>query len=63
MPQPALAALGLPGAESPDWRVRGRRDSAAEIHQAQWQWYRDNPWVVDAGYTRHRDTLDILGLA
>jgi hypothetical protein len=78
MPAPALAALGLPGTETagardaapgrhpePEsaWQVRGRRIPTQEIHRTQWQWYRDNPWVVDAGYQRHRDTLEVLGLA
>lgn len=63
VPAPALAALGLPGPAARNWKVRGRDIPSAEIHQVQWQWYRDNPWVVDAGYARHRDTLKTLGLA
>ena len=63
IPTPALTALGLPGIEAPAWRVRGQDIPTVDIHRAQWEWYRDNPWVVDAGYTRHRETLEILGLA
>lgn len=63
VPAPALAALGLPGTEAPNWRVRGQEIPAAEIHRVQLQWYRDNPWVVDAGYARHRETLETLGFA
>ena len=64
MPGPALAALGLPGSEATSrWLVRGRSIPTAEIHRTQLQWYRDNPWVVDAGYARHRETLEILGVA
>jgi hypothetical protein len=63
VPAPALAALGLPGSAAPNWRVRGRDIPSTGIHRVQLQWYRDNPWVVDAGYARHRTTLETLGLA
>ena len=68
MPAAAMAALGFPGTEAASWQVRGRDSPAVDIptvdiHNVQWQWYRDNPWVVDAGYARHRETLEILGLA
>ena len=63
VPAPALAALGLPGIAAPSWRVRGREIPGAEVHRLQLQWYRDNPWVVDAGYARHRETLETLGFA
>jgi len=63
VPAPALAALGLSGTAARNWRVRGRDIPSAEIHRSQWQWYRDNPWVVEAGYARHRATLEALGLA
>lgn len=62
VPAAALAALGLPGSGSASWRLGGRTISAAEVHRAQWHWYRNNPQVVDAGYDRHRETLNLLGL-
>ena len=61
-PQPALAGLGLPGVESPSWRVRGKEIPAQEIHLTQWQWYRDHPQMIDAGYRRHQAAIDLVGL-
>ncbi|MGS0684421.1 WcbI family polysaccharide biosynthesis putative acetyltransferase [Nakamurella sp. GG22] len=63
MPGAALAALGLAGSGSSTWQLGDRTVSSEEVHRAQWQWYRDNPQVVDAGYSRHRETLDLFGLA
>lgn len=63
MPGAALAALGLGGSAPSTWRLGDRTVSSEEVHRAQWQWYRENPGVVDAGYSRHRETLDLLGLA
>lgn len=61
----ALAALGLPtdGGNGSDWLVGGQVVTAASIHDAQLLWYLENPWIVDAGYLRHRETLETLGLA
>jgi len=62
MPQQAMAALGLSGVESPSWRVRGEEIAAEEVHLTQWQWYRDHPRMIAAGYRRHQAALDLLGL-
>ena len=62
MPAAALTALGLPDPRRRPGRLGERSISAEEVHRAQWQWYRDNPWVVDAGYARHRETMNLLGL-
>ena len=62
MPQQAMAALGLSGAESPSWQVQGEEIAAEEIHLTQWQWYRDHPRMIDAGYRRHQAELDLVGL-
>ncbi len=62
MPAAALTALGLTDTASSTWQVGERSISAEEVHRVQWQWYRDNPWVVDAGYARHRETMNLLGL-
>jgi hypothetical protein len=43
--------------------VRGQPIAEQEVHRVQWQWYRDNPWLVDAGYARHAETLKVLQLA
>ena len=59
----ALSALGLAGAPSTTWDVQGKSLAEQEVHRVQWQWYRDNPWVVDAGYARHAETLKVLQLA
>ena len=62
MPAAALTALGFTDTASSTWQVGERSISAEEVHRVQWQWYRDNPWVVDAGYARHRETMNLLGL-
>jgi len=62
VPQQALAALGLPGVESPSWRVLDDEIPAQEIHLTQWQWYRDHPRMITAGYRRYQAALDLLGL-
>ena len=59
----AAALFGLPSAADRQWRVGDREVAAQEIHRAQLRWYRDNPWVVDAGYARHWATMETLGLA
>jgi hypothetical protein len=59
----AAALYGLPSDADRRWRVGDHEVAAREIHQAQLRWYRDNPWVVDAGYARHRATMETLGLA
>jgi hypothetical protein len=59
----AAALFGLPPADERRWRIGRREVPALEIHQAQLQWYRDNPWVVDAGDARNRSTMETLGLA
>jgi hypothetical protein len=59
----ALSALGLAGTPSTTWDVQGKSLAEQEVHRVQWQWYRDNPWVVDAGYARHAETLKVLQLA
>lgn len=51
----------VPGESS--WSVRGQQIPAVDVHRAQWQWYRDNPVIVDAGYRRHERALEQLGLA
>jgi len=62
MPAAALSALGLRDSASSTWQLRDRSISSEEVHRVQWQWYRDNPRVVDAGYARYRETLSLLGL-
>jgi hypothetical protein len=51
------------GTASTTWKVRGEPIAEQEVHRVQWQWYRDNPWLVDAGYARHAETLKVLQLA
>ena len=58
----ALAALGLSGAGTPDWQVGGSPVAARDVHLAQWQWYRDHPRMIEAGYRRHAAALNVLGL-
>ena len=55
-------ALGLTGAGSRIWQVDGVALDAARIHREQWRWYLANPWVIEEGAARHRDTLGTLGL-
>ncbi|MET0863026.1 MAG: WcbI family polysaccharide biosynthesis putative acetyltransferase [Nakamurella sp.] len=62
VPAQARAALGLPGVAATNWQVGGKEVAAQEIHQVQWQWYRDYPRMVEAGIRRHRESLEILGL-
>jgi hypothetical protein len=62
MPAVAVAALGLSSGASSTWRVRGDDVPDSEVHRVQWQWYRDNPRLVEAGYARHQQTLQLLGL-
>ena len=59
----ALSAQRLAGTASTIWEVRGESVAEREVHRVQWQWYRDNPWLVDAGYARHAETLKVLQLA
>ena len=54
---------GLKGTASTTWEVRGEPIAEQEVHRVQCQWYRDNPWLVDAGYARHAATLKVLQLA
>ena len=63
VPAVALSAQGLKGTASTTWEVRGEPIAEQEVHRVQWQWYRDNPWLVDAGYARHAETLKVLQLA
>jgi hypothetical protein len=63
VPSAALSAFGLAGIPSTTWTVHGKNVAAHEIHRVQWQWYLENPWVVDAGYARHASTLKLLRLA
>jgi hypothetical protein len=63
VPSVALSAQGLKGTASTTWEVRGEPIAEHEVHRVQWQWYRDNPWLVDAGYARHAETLKVLQLA
>jgi hypothetical protein len=57
------AGLAMPATGERVWRVGERRVAAREIHRTQLRWYLDNPWVADAGYARHRATMQTLGLA
>ncbi len=59
---PAATAMKVPATETA-WRVGGNAVSSTIVHRTQWQWYLDNPWVLEAGYARHLDLLDTLGLA
>lgn len=63
VPAVAMAALGLTGEASSTWRVRGDHIPDTEVHRVQWQYYRDNPRMIEAGYARHQRTLEVLGLA
>ncbi|WP_226346736.1 WcbI family polysaccharide biosynthesis putative acetyltransferase [Agilicoccus flavus] len=58
-----LDALDYAGTPREDWTHEGRTHSAAEIAATQLAWYGEHPQVVEAGLRRHRDTLDVLGLA
>lgn len=58
-----LRALQVSGAGRKSWLVGGRRVNRATVHKEQLRWYRANPQVVEAGYDRHRPTLELLGLA
>ena len=66
----SAAALGLDPADervaavpsASSWRVGAESVPTREIHDVQAQWYRDNPWVLDAAEERHSDLLDALGL-
>lgn len=57
-----LAALGLPGAHEPDWRLHGRRVPAAEVAAAHRAFYRARPDVVRVLVERYAATLQLLGL-
>jgi hypothetical protein len=57
----AADGFGLPAAGRRVWRVGEREVAAREIHDAQQGWYR--AWIMDAGYARHRATMETLGLA
>lgn len=56
-------ALQLPAPTSDSWWVDGEPTSPAVIRDAQLRWYADNPAVVQAGWDRHRETIDLLALA
>ena len=58
----ALRALDLTGDGISEWWVSGEPVPAQIVHDTQLQWYLENPWVVDAGFARHHDTLALLGL-
>lgn len=62
VPAAAAAALGLPVPARTQWLVGDREIPAGDVHRAQLQWYRENPVIVDAGFTRHQHTLSQLGL-
>jgi hypothetical protein len=57
-----IQAFGLTDEADPDWRVGGRRISAAQVHNAHLEWYAQHPDTVTAGVARHADTLAALGL-
>ncbi|MEY2850088.1 MAG: hypothetical protein RI885_2755 [Actinomycetota bacterium] len=44
------------------WRVDGRIVDVGEVEEAHLRWYEAHPDAVDAGLTRHADTLALLGL-
>lgn len=58
-----LAALGLDGTPREGWVHQGRELTEDEVAAIQLAWYREHPHVVAAGIERHRETLDVLGLA
>lgn len=55
-------AYGLDDDPVDHWLVEGREVSSAEIEEAHLQWYAEHPDAVDAGLTRHAETLVLLGL-
>ena len=57
-----LKALDLDAPERRLWTMNGVELEPTEVHRAQLQWYRDNPEFVSLALTRHRATLDLLGL-
>ena len=57
-----LDALDLATPERLRWTMNGVELEPSEVHRAQLQWYRDNPEFVSLALTRHRATLDLLGL-
>lgn len=56
---------GLDGhtAADDDWTLGEKVLPAAQVHRVQHDWYRQHPWVVEAGLRRHLTTMRILGLA
>ena len=58
-----LSALGVTGTPRDGWTHEGRAYTEEHVAATQLAWYREHPQVVDAGLTRHRDALDVLGLA
>lgn len=57
-----LDALGLAAPERRRWTMNGEDLDPSAVHRVQLQWYRDNPEFVSLALTRHRVTLDLLGM-
>lgn len=55
-------AYGLSDAPSGHWLVDGRSVTTEEVEGAHLGWYETHPDAVDAGLTRHAETLAELGL-
>ncbi|MCU1405433.1 MAG: peptide transporter ATPase [Glaciihabitans sp.] len=60
--QAVVDAYNLDTAAVGEWLVGESTVSTAEVRDAHLRWYADNPEVVEAGITRHRAALDVLGL-
>ncbi len=60
---PVARALQLPGPRSRSWMVGGTAVAVAAIREAQMRWYAEHPAVVEAGWARHRATIELLGLS
>lgn len=58
-----IDAWGLDDEPDDDWVIDGVRVPDAEVRDLHLRWYAEHPDVVEAGIARHRDTLDVLGLA
>ncbi|MBE8526379.1 hypothetical protein ILP97_54455 [Amycolatopsis sp. H6(2020)] len=66
-PVTAAARAAFPGVPAsqwtgPGWLVDGVRIPEEEVARAQLAWYARHPGFVDAGLTRHAETLELLGL-
>ena len=60
--QPVIDALELASEPAPDWIIKGKRVSTADVVRLHLHWYRQHPNIVEAGLREHAGRVTAFDL-